>query len=191
MTKPETIRCALVGAGLLLALAAPPAQAQDTQKLFDFSTMATAAAQNDTEHVASFVRRGDSPNFLDGQGRSPLDYAAGFGNRVMIQMLLDDGARTDFRDKFGSTALHWAAEAGQVEAIELLINAKAPVDATNREGITPLMLAAGANRGEAVKALLKAGADAKKQDFSGRDAMGYAAGRPNAMRALQAAARPG
>jgi uncharacterized protein len=188
MTRAHHIGSMLLAAALVLALAAP-ARADD-QKLFDFSTMATTAAQNKTDEVAAFVRRGDNPNFVDSQGRSPLDYAAGFGNLVMMQMLLDGGARPDYRDQFGATPLHWAAEAGHVEAIKLLLNAKAPVDATNKQGGTPLMMAAGANRGEAVKALLQAGADPKKQDFTGRDAMGYAAGKPGALRALQAA-RPG
>ncbi len=185
--KAVDIRGAALAAALVLALGAAPVTAQEQQKMFDFSTMATVAAQNKTDEVAAFVHRGDSPNFVDSQGRSPLDYAAGFGNMVMIQMLLDGGARTDFRDKTGSTPLHWAAEAGQLDAIALLLHAKAPVDAGNQQGITPLMLAAGANQGAAVKALLKAGADPRKQDFSGHDASSYAAGRPNALRALQTA----
>ena len=40
---------------------------------------------------------------------------------------------------------------------------------------------------EVIRALLGAGADPKKQDFSGRDALGWAAGRPASLRALQAA----
>ncbi len=176
-------RCALVAA--LLGLALAPARAQE--RLFDWSSLASAAAENKTGDVANFLRQGQSPNFLDPSGRAPLDYAASFGNTTMIKLLLDSGARIDYRDKFGATALHWAAEAGQVEAIVLLLQAKAPVDAINHQGITPLMLAAGANKGEAVKALLKAGADPKKQDFTGRDATNFAAGHANALRALQAA----
>lgn len=183
--KPGIGRRALL-AMLGAALAARPARAQE--KLFsDWYTMANAAAENKTGDVANFLRKGENPNFLDHDGRTPLDYAANFGNTAMIKLLLDGGARIDYRDKYGATALHWAAEGGSVEAITLLIQAKAPIDAINRQGITPLMLAAGANRGEAVKALLQAGADPKKQDFTGRDAKGFAAGHPNALRALQAA----
>ncbi len=153
----------------------------------DWYTLANAAAQNKTEDVAGMLQRGANPNVTDGAGRTPLGYAAAFGNSAMLKLLLEAGARVDYRDSFGRMALHWAAEAGQAETIRLLLAAKAPVDATARQGITPLMLAAGANKGEAVKLLLDGGADPKKQDFTGRDAIGWAAGKPAALRVLQAA----
>jgi ankyrin repeat protein len=67
-----------------------------------------------------------------------------------------------------------------------LLAAKAPVDATAPQGITPLMLAAANNKGEAIKVLIEGGADPKKQDFTGRDALGWAAGKPASLRVLQA-----
>ncbi len=111
----------------------------------DWYTLANAAAQNKTEDVAGMLQRGANPNVTDGAGRTPLGYAAAFGNSAMLKLLLEAGARVDYRDSFGRMALHWAAEAGQAETIRLLLAAKAPVDATARQGITPLMLAAGAN----------------------------------------------
>jgi uncharacterized protein len=153
----------------------------------DWYTLAGAAAANKTEDVQEMVRRGDNPNFTDSAGRTPLGYAAALGNAAMVKLLLDSRARVDYRDGFGRIALHWAAEAGQAESIRLLLQAKSPVDATARQGITPLMVAAGANKAEAVKLLLAAGADPKKQDFTGRDALGWAAGKPAALRMLQAA----
>ena len=76
---------------------------------------------------------------------------------------------------------------GHTEIITLLLAAKATVDAQNKQGITPLMMAAANGKVEAIRALLAAGADPKKQDFTGRDALGWAAGKPAALRALQAA----
>jgi len=186
--KAEITRRLLLTGALVLALGAARAVADDgSGGLFtDWYNMAQSARENKTDQVLTFIHRGDNPNFLDEAGRSPLDYAASFGNVVMAKMLLDAGARPDYRDKFGSTPLHWAAEGGQIPMIELLVAAKAPVDAANRQGITPLMLAANADKGAAVRALLKAGADPKKQDFTGRDALGYATGRPEALRALRA-----
>ena len=182
-------RTALVALAASLALALTPGRGRAQLFTFpDWYTLANAAANNRADEVAFFVRRGDNPNFTDPNGRSPLDYAAGFGNTLMIKLLLEGGARVDYRDKFGSTALHWAAESGKIGAIELLVAAKAPVDAQNREGITPLMLAASTDKTAAVAALLKAGADPKKQDFTGRDAASWAKGHPNALRALGNAA---
>jgi ankyrin repeat protein len=174
-----------LGMSLLLAGFGRRAKALDFP---DWYTMANAAALNKTEDVEGMVRRGDNPNFTDGQGRTPLDYAAIFGNAAMMKLLLDGGARVDYRDNFGRIPLHWAAESGQAETVRLLLAAKSPVDATARQGITPLMLAAANNRAEAVKVLLAGGADAKKQDFTGRDAIGWAAGKPASLRVLQARA---
>ena len=181
MTRRLLLKC--LGTVLLLAGSTARAFAIDFP---DWYTLANAAAQNKTDDVQMMLRRGDNPNFTDGAGRTPLGYAAGFGNGAMLKALLDNGARIDYRDNFGRIALHWAAELGQVETIRLLIAAKSPVDATAKQGITPLMLAAGGNKGEAVKLLLAAGADPKKQDFTGRDALGWAAGKPAALRVLEA-----
>ena len=182
MTRRWLLKC--LGAVLLLAGSAARAFAIDFP---DWYTVANAAAQNKTADVEMMLRRGDNPNFTDDSGRTPLDYAAGFGNTQMLKALLDYRARVDYRDKFGRMALHWAAELGQPDSIRLLVAAKAPVDATAPQGVTPLMLAASANKAEAIKVLLAAGADPKKQDFTGRDATGWAAGKPAALRVLEAA----
>ena len=182
MTRRLLLQC--LGTALALAGLGRRAFALDFP---DWYTLGNAAAQNKTEDVEGMLRRGDNPNFTDSAGRTPLGYAAALGNAAMLKALLESGARIDYRDNFGRMALHWAAEAGQSEAIRLLLAAKAPVDATARQGITPLMLAAGGNKGEALKALLAAGADPQKQDFTGRDAIGWAAGKPAALRVLQGA----
>lgn len=178
--------CTGVAASLALALVQSTARAQ----LFSFPdwyTLANAASQNKLGDVQALLNRGDNPNFVDGAGRTPLGYAAALGNAAMAQLLLEHGARVDYRDNFGNTALHWAAENGRTEMVKLLLAAKAPVDATNKQGITPLMQAAGANKADVVRVLLKGGADPRKQDFTGRDALGWAAGKPSTLRVLQTA----
>jgi ankyrin repeat protein len=175
----------LLALALVLLLAAGRGEAQ----LFSFPewyTLANASADNRADAVAFILRRGDNPNFTDSAGRTPLDYAAANGNVAIAKLLLDGGARADYRDAFGSTPLHWAAQTGRIEVVRMLLKASAPVDAANKHGITPLMIAADANRGDIVRALLDSGADPKKQDFTGRDARGWAAGRANSLRALQA-----
>jgi uncharacterized protein len=177
---------------LLLALAPCAALAQapipGTRLDTVLNTLAKAAAENNTEGVEARLRERVDPNLIDETGRSPLGYAAAFGNTEMAKALLEGGARVDYRDKLGDTALHRAAEAGQAQMVRLLLAANAPVDATNRQGITPLMLAADANKVEAVRVLLAGGADPKKQDFSGRDALGWAAGKPGPLHLLEQAA---
>jgi ankyrin repeat protein len=174
---------------LLLAVSSSAARAQgrSSQTPLDFNSLFSASSQNQTQEVEQLLRRGDNPNGLDTGGRSPLGYAALYGNTDMTKALLASGARPDFRDKFGNTALHWAAANGQVEVVRLLLAAKAPIDAPNKQGVTPLMMAADANKIEAVRVLLAAGADPKKEDFAGRDAVGWAQGKPGSLRLLEAA----
>jgi ankyrin repeat protein len=177
-----------------LAIAASAALAQednprpDMQPLYSNSLL-SAAAQNQTDGVERMLRQGENPNGLDSNGRSPLGYAAIYGNTEMTKALVAGGARLDFGDRFGNTALHWAAANGQIEVLRLLLDDKAPIDAANKQGMTPLMLAADANRVEVVRVLLAAGADPKKEDYSGRDAIGWAQGKPGSLRLLEQAAK--
>jgi ankyrin repeat protein len=183
-------RRTLLAAALPLVLAAAPAPAQSLPlggANFDtWYTVVTAAQRNKVDDVRALLQRGDDPNTTDGEGRTSLSYAASFGNAEMTKLLLDRGAHVDARDKFGNMPLHWAAERGHLEVMRLLIAAKPPIDAVNKQGITALMLAAGAGKVAAVRLLLENGADAKKQDFTGRDALGYAASQPQVRNLLQA-----
>ena len=186
-------RCVIFSLGaLLLAISSGAALAQYPNSQvtpIDPTSLFTAAAQNQTETVERRLRNGENPNGLDTAGRSPLGYAALYGNTDMTKALLAGGARPDFRDKFGNTALHWAATNGQTEVLRLLLAAKAPIDVPNKQGVTPLMMAADGNKVEAVRALLQAGADPGKEDFAGRDAVGWAQGKPGVLRLLQQAAK--
>ncbi len=164
-----------------------PASALAQLSFPDWYTLANAAANNRNDEIAFMLRRGDNPNFVDPRGRTPISYAAALGNTEGVKLMLDSSGRVDYRDSTGATALHWAAEFGRAEVIRMLLKAKAPVDAVTKEGVTPLMMAAGANKPDAVRLLLEAGADAKKQDYTGRDAPAWAVGKPNALQALQMA----
>jgi ankyrin repeat protein len=63
------------------------------------------------------------------------------------------------------------------------------VDVANRQGITPPMMASGRGNLAVVRLLLQQGANPRKQDYTGRDALGWAAGQAPVMRALQDATR--
>jgi len=151
-------------------------------------TIPVAASQNSIDGVRTLLlERGNNPDGIDSStGRTALDYAVSFDNLQMATLLLDHGAHVDALDQSGGTALHWAAELGKVDMIKFLLDHKASVDATNRQGITPLMLAASHARPAAIKILLAHGADPKKQDYTGRDAIAWAGGKPAVMQALNA-----
>ena len=156
--------------------------------IHDWYTIAVAASRNETAQVqALLLEGGNDLDFIDSDGgRTALDYAALFDNLAMAQLLLDHGAHIDARDSFGNIALHWAAERGSLDVMRLLIAKKTNVDFQNRQGITPIMVAAEHAQPASVRLLLESGADPRKQDYTGRDAFGWAAGKPNVLQALNA-----
>lgn len=150
-------------------------------------TIAMAASHNATDQVQALLTRGGAdPDIIDSTtGRTALDFAASFNNVAMAKLLLDFGAHVDARDPSGNTALHWGAERGNLDVMRFLIANKAAVDATNRQGITPLMSAASHTQATAVRLLIASGADPRKQDYTGRDAFGWASDKPAVLQALK------
>src|SRR6185437_11219458 len=162
-------------------IAGPAAAGLDANAWY---TIANAASRNETARVqAMLLEGGNDPDAIDSTGgRTALDYAATFNNVEMAQALLDHGAHIDARDSFGNIALHWAAERGNLEMMRLLIARKSNVDFQNRQGTTPIMVAAEHAQPAAVRLLIASGADPRKQDYTGRDAFGWAAGKPTCSR---------
>jgi ankyrin repeat protein len=154
----------------------------------DWYTINHAAAANNLDGVKYFLAQNVNPNTKDQDDRTPLSFAASFNNVEMARVLLDHGASPDIRDKHGDTPMHWAAGAGHTQVLQMMIQARGQLDAQNRQGVTPLMMAAGGGKVAAVKALIAAGADPRKQDFTGRDAFGWATSQPAALRALRESA---
>ena len=71
------------------------------------------AVLGDQVEMAKFlIAKGADVNHVDGNGMTPLLYAASidFGSPAMIDMLLRAGARTDMKTKQGKTALELARE---------------------------------------------------------------------------------
>jgi uncharacterized protein len=170
------------GLGVAGLLAGERSWAQDMSM---YKIIPRAAERGDFDGTQQLLLRGDNVDtVIEETGRTGLSVAAGLGNVQIMNLLLDHGATVDYRDLDGNTPLHWAALNGQTAAIKRLVAAKAEVDATNKRGITPLMLAVDHNRREPVAALLAAGANPLKQDFTGRDAYGWAQGRALAMAVL-------
>ncbi len=143
----------------------------------DSANVAIASAAENADNVTTLIAIGASPDDVDKNGRSGLIYAALSNSASIAQTLIDHGAKLDLRDKLGYTALHWAAERGSIAVMHLLLAARALVDAPSFQGITPLMLAARSGNVAAVRLLLQNHADPTKQDYTGRDAEGWAANR--------------
>ncbi|XP_055309695.1 uncharacterized protein LOC129573326 [Sitodiplosis mosellana] len=71
-----------------------------------------------------------------------LHFAARFGNKEIVQLLIENKADVNKKDDNGSTPLHWAAEKGRKEIVQLLIDKGADVHEKDYYGSTPLHWAA-------------------------------------------------
>jgi uncharacterized protein len=178
-------RRTMVAAAVLLLLC-PRSFAQGAD-FSGFNDIATVAAHGKTDELIRLLQSGRPPNMPDDNGETALHYAAQLGNQQMVNALLYYKAAVDPRDQFGNTPLHWAAQRGNTAVMQLLLDARAGVDLQNKQGVTPLMMAAKAGQVQSVRILMKNGADPHRGDFTGRDAIGWADGKPAILQFLRAA----
>jgi hypothetical protein len=162
----------LLAVAAFAAWAGRPALAQ--MKLDGATDVPKFASQNDLDGVRKAIFRGASPSITDDAGVPAVDYAAKYNNVEIMSLLLQRGAGVTERDALGNMPIHWAAQQGSLEVLQILLDNQSPVDPTNRDGMTPLMLAARGGQTAAARLLLAKGADPHKQDFTGRDALGWA-----------------
>ena len=122
------------------------------------------------ERLMDAIRAGDRPQFrqllnsdgaavkLQGPGgATPLMYAALYGDRESVRLVLDKGADVNAHNQAGATALMWAVD--DLQKTRLLIERGADVNARSDNQRTALMMAAGrAGNIDVVKLLLDRGA---------------------------------
>ena len=71
-------------------------------------------------------------------GHTPLHYAAYFGHKELVEILISKGAVINAPTENGLTPLHQAAYFGHKDVVEFLISKGADVNATSINGATPL-----------------------------------------------------
>lgn len=74
-------------------------------------------------------------------GWTPLHLAAYFGNKDVVQVLVEHGANVNARNGMGDTPLHRAAFTGRTDVVMLLLQHNADVTTINGEGKTPSQVA--------------------------------------------------
>ena len=99
---------------------------------------------------------------------TPLLLACTFGNKAVVQILLDWGANPMTRNKFGVTPLHNAAKNRDKNVIKMLLEAGADPTPADNFGNTPLHYAATRKSKYVVKVLLDGGADPNKKNNIGQ-----------------------
>jgi ankyrin repeat protein len=120
-----------------------------------------AAIVGHVDKVAAFLKEDKKlVNAKDGGGKAPLHWAALYGQKKVMELLLAQKADVNLLDADGFTPLHWAATYNKGEAVELLLANKADMNIkVEKYGWTPLRLAVIHGNIAAAEALLNAGAD--------------------------------
>ncbi|MGH0161946.1 UNVERIFIED_CONTAM: hypothetical protein FKN15_041804 [Acipenser sinensis] len=102
-----------------------------------------------------------NPSIRDKQGYSAVHYAAAYGHRHCLELLLDraHSSPEDSESQGGARSpLHLAAYHGHAQALDVLLQSVSDLDAVDEGGRTPLSLAALRGHAECVEALLSQGA---------------------------------
>ncbi len=146
------------------------------------------------QEIFDIFRKGDVPavkamiekspqlvDARDGDGSTPLHYAAFSGDPDLVRFLIDKGAKVESKDAESKTPLHIAVMNDRREAAAALLERGAAIEARDDYQRTALVLCA-RERGQASlgRILIEAGADVNAKDKFGSDALELAAWRGKA-----------
>ena len=100
-------------------------------------TLVSAARDKAWPDLQRFLSNDEFGNVdgVDGQGRTALLYAAGYGDLAAVRALCEAGADVNAGDRAGMTPLHWACLKAHAPVVELLLNSKADAFVSATAGI--------------------------------------------------------
>lgn len=137
---------------------------------------------SDTVGLENLISKGlDIKNEKDGDGHTPLMYAASMNQIAVVEYLLNKGyAQINEKDRYGKTALHVAIEKNNIKLVKLLLNTYHANIYYSYKGKSPLMLASElpdnsdpdqamiSTKEELIKTLLEAGAYIHEQEANSK-----------------------
>eukprot|EP00903_Cladosiphon_okamuranus_P017407 g16031.t1 len=139
-----------------------------------YSILHLAAMRNQEAMVELLLTNGANPDVHDnGEGLTPLMWAAQLGHAGVVTALLDGGADMEQEDREDLTALHWAARLGKERVVLVLLERGADVEAVDYDGNTPLIWATRGGHRACVGQLLDNGASTKTPDENGNTALHF------------------
>jgi len=110
-----------------------------------------------------------------GLGATALHWAAIYGRKEAVAVLLQHGADPNIAEAHNGTAMHWAAHYDDAEVIQWFLDKGADLDHANQMGRTPLHVAARRGCLNVVKKLIEKGADIQAPINNGGTALHVAA----------------
>lgn len=122
----------------------------------------TRVTEPEKQQLSAYISVGADVNQYTGDGttyKKTLIEAAKFGNRELVEYLLQNNANVNVKDSDGSTALFWAAVRGDQDLVKLLIDKGADVNEKDNQGSTALHVAAQHEHSGVVVFLLENDAD--------------------------------
>lgn len=142
----------------------------------------SACARNDSDRLRELLRAGgDGVRERNGQGETPLHWAAWCGAVDCAEQLLRTGAHVNATANNGKTPLHLAAgpldapadrpRPDNIDVVRLLAANGAALDAGDHHARTPLHHAAFQGYGRVAEALLAAGANPSHRNTRGKTAL--------------------
>ena len=125
-----------------------------------------AAVVGHVDKVAAFLKQDKKLiNARDSGGKAPLHWAALYGQKKVMELLLAEKADVNLLDGDGFTPLHWAATFDRSDAVKVLLANKADMNLkVQKYGWTPLRLAVIHGHMATAEALLNGGADPNVKD---------------------------
>ncbi|XP_053740682.1 DNA-binding protein RFXANK isoform X1 [Synchiropus splendidus] len=133
------------------------------------------AAQGEVAQVAVHLSKDRSLlSKQDERGFTPLMWAAAFGEKAMVDFLLERGANPKTMARERESALSLASSGGYVDVVETLLRRGVDVNVYDWNGGTPLLYAVRGNHVRCVETLLAKGADMTVESDSGYNPMALA-----------------
>ena len=118
---------------------------QYPESVFHGGSLRDAARENNLTEARKLLQEGVDVDLPDGDGWTPLIYAARNGNRQMCELLIKHGANVDAMSRpgridrrFSANALHWAATRGHTDCVVYLISQGINKNLVADDGYTPL-----------------------------------------------------
>ncbi|KAF7232320.1 hypothetical protein EG68_05324 [Paragonimus skrjabini miyazakii] len=137
-----------------------------------------ACRNGDAFRVKFLLDNGACVDMTDSSGRksTPLHFAAGYGHRDVVELLLERGADVNARDDGGLVPLHNACSFGHVDVVHLMLRAGSDPNARDCWNYTPLHEAAIKGKVEVCILLLQAKADLRARNLDGKTPIDLAEG---------------
>ena len=155
---------AITAAGMHTAILTLAAVLTFTPVATAADTLATLIQSGDRDAALGMIESGTDVNAPQGDGTTPLHWAAYRNDVELSRILLDHGAQPDALNRFGSTPLAEAIKIANLDLVEMLLDAGAGAESPNEDGQTVLMLAARSGSVEIAELLLRHGADVNARE---------------------------